>query len=974
MNPREQYPSNTPSAHSPASASRHGPVLYVSGAWEIDCARRELRSQGTAIPIGSRAFEIVEALVQSPGEVIGKDDLMARVWPNVTVEDNTLQVHISAIRKALGADRGLLKTVAGRGYRLQGSWTARQENLPARANVLQRASVFPQPFRTNIPAAASALIGRDGALQELQDLLSAYRAVTLAGPGGIGKTVLASEVARRLFPTIQSDVIYVGLVSLLDAGLVPSAVASTLGQQLGGDQISAEAVARAIGGKRILIVLDNCEHVIDAAATLTETLLRLCPHTTILATSREVLRIDGEHVYHVPPLDVPAEPRDKSADILELSGVRLFVARTKSLRSDFAPQAENIPDISAICRRLDGIPLAIEFAAARAASLGVRQVAERLDDRFALLTGGRRTALPRHQTLRAALDWSYELLPELERQFLRHLAIFPAGFTLEAAAAVMSDRVSEVAIGISNLISKSLVSIDGSGSAGRWRLLETIRAYALQKLSDDGEHERAARRHAEFFRDAFAPANAESSPRPDEDMSRGTREIDNVRAALDWSFSPVGDTAIGVTLTSAYVPVWLHLGLLFECRERAERALDGHGPEVNLSARLRIQLHVALGLAGIFTMGPVERTRAVLATALELAQSLDDIDAQMWAIWGQWVTHYYSGENRIALSLAKRLADLLARIDDPFGLLMADRIVANTLQYGGDQREARRLLEHVIENCTEPRDRRNTFFLQLDQRVLARAMLARALLLLGYPDRAIREARASLEEAQVSGYQFSVCEALRMAVCTITILTGDFEAAEPAVAMLVDTATSANGPFWTLTGRCLEGKLLIKQGRFEAGVTLLRSQLDTAEKTGWAIWYPEFLGVLAEGLAGLGRAPEAIETVDRAIAKAERDGERCYLAELFRIKGGFLLEDGGDHSVAAAEHCFGRALDIAREQGALFWELRAAMDLAQLRVTQDRPHDARQILAPVYDRFTEGFETADFRAARAMLDALPLGA
>jgi predicted ATPase len=449
-------------------------------------------------------------------------------------------------------------------------------------------------------------------------------------------------------------------------------------------------------------------------------------------------------------------------------------------------------------------------------------------------------------------------------------------------------------------------------------------------------------------------------------MPRCVREIDNVRAALDWSYSPAGDAAIGAVLTSAFLPVWLHLGLLVECRERAERALAGRG----LNPQLRMQLNMGLGLAGIFTMGPVKRIRAVVAKALDLAEDLDDVDAQMWAIWSLWVTHVYSGENRVALSLLERLARIITRINDPFGQLMIDRIRAYTLQYGGNQSEARRLLERVLKNFSEPSDRRNTFFLQLDQQVLARAMLARALLFLGYPDRALQEARASLEEAQVTGYKFSMCESLRLGLCSVALVTGDLKAAESAVAALVDLATSNNGPFWRLSGRCLEGKLLIKQGKFTEGTALLRDHLDAAEKVGWAIWNPEFLGALAEGLAGQGRLPEAIATVDQALAKADRDGERSYVSELFRIKGGFLLQKADARSEAAAEHCFGKALDVAREQRTLFWELRAGCDLARLRFVQDRPEDARGILDPIYHRFTEGFETADLKTAKQLLSAL----
>src|SRR5712671_7660712 len=411
-------------------------LVYESGEWEVDLARRELRARGVPVPIGGRAFEIIEVLVQSAGELVTKNDLSARVWPGAIVEDNTLQFHISAIRKALGSDRGILKTASGRGYRLLGAWTSRQECTSSVDSIdieLMRSPA--EPFQTNLPAAASELVGRANAVQHLRGLLSAYRVVTLTGPGGIGKTRLALEVARGLFPSFQGDVRLVELVSLSDPGLVPTAVTGVLGLKLGGDEISVESVARAIGARKLLLVLDNCEHVIDAAARLAETFVRMCPRTTILATSREILKIEGEYVYRVPPLDVPSQ-HEEPGNILGHSAVQLFIATTKALQSDFLPNGENLLAIAAICRRLDGIPLAIDLAATRVAVLGLQQVAAGLDNRLGMLTGGRRTALPRHQTLRATLDWSYELLPESERLVMRRLAVFAGDFTAESASLI----------------------------------------------------------------------------------------------------------------------------------------------------------------------------------------------------------------------------------------------------------------------------------------------------------------------------------------------------------------------------------------------------------------------------------------------------------------------------------------------------------------------------------------------------------
>jgi predicted ATPase/DNA-binding winged helix-turn-helix (wHTH) protein len=511
-------------------------LVYESGGWVVDLTRRELRTRGDPVPLGKRAFQVFAVLVESAGKLVTKDELMARVWPGVIVEQNTLEVHVSAVRKALGPDRGTLKTSFGRGYRLHGDWTIRQENPPADSDLPGPPRMSTKPFLTNVPAAASEVIGRAAAVEQLREILCAYRMTTLTGPGGIGKTTLALEVARSLFPTFNGDCWLVDVVSLSDHGLVPSMVAGVLGLKLDGDEISPESVARAIGARKILLVLDNCEHVIDAAARLAEAVLRLCPAASIMGTSREVLRIEGEHVYRVPPLDVPRLQHEEPDIVLGHSAVQLFIARTRALDSAFSADGGNLSAIAAICRRLDGIPLAIEFAAARAVVLGPDLVLSRLDERFGLLIGGRRTALPRHQTLRATLDWSYELLPEAERCLLRRLGVFAAGFTLEAAVAVISDQgyaASSVVEQIANLVSKSLVTTDGSAPTGRWRLIETTRAYALELLAESGETEQVARCCAEFYRDLVRPAMHGSQVQPAEDMARHGREIDNVRVALD---------------------------------------------------------------------------------------------------------------------------------------------------------------------------------------------------------------------------------------------------------------------------------------------------------------------------------------------------------------------------------------------------------------------------------------------------------
>src|SRR6202163_3450280 len=952
-----------------------GNVVYACDQWEIDLGRRELRSRGIPVPLGGRAFEVITVLVQSASEFVTKDHLMERVWPGATVGEGTIHVHISAVRKALGPDRGLLKTASGRGYRLLGSWAPQQREgtAPPIYSPLTRTSGAPPA--NNFPPLITRLIGRAAAAQFVQDLVSAYRVVTLTGPGGIGKTALAIKAVRYLLPDFEDGGWLVELASLSDPGLVPSTVASTLGLKLSGE-ISVESVARAVGGRHLVLVLDNCEHVIDAVANLAETFTRLCPRTTIVATSREILRIDGESVYRVPPLDVPALGQAAPDYIMQYSAVELFVARTKALNAGFSPHAEDLASIATICRRLDGIPLAIEFAAARAAVLSVQGVAAGLRDRFALLTAGRRTALPRQRTLRATLDWSHELLPETERRLLRRLSVFAGGFTVDAAAAVMTDTefdASAVLDGIANLVAKSWVALDKSGAAARWTLLETIRAYALEKLVEHAEADIAAEHHALYFRDLFTPqTRGARSSLSDEDLARWVREIDNVRAALDWSFSSAGDQAIGVDLTVAYAPVWRHLSLMIECRERCERALLSLEPHVTANMRLRMELQIAFASAIFITMGPPEQAKTLLTEALETADALNDLNAQAGAL-SMLISIYFSrGEYGRAQIAAERIEQIAHRIGDPIHLRFAYQQMAATLLTRGRSREAQQYLERVLRFSAASGDRRDAIYYNSNDHAADRATLAGALWMQGFTDQALNEARLSLKELQGADHPLLLCRTL-YGISRMSTMIGDFATADREIARLIEVTKGSNAHLWEAAARFLKGKLLVERGEFAQGLLVLRDAFETCDRTGWHISYEEYKGALALGLAGTGRLDEALITLDDAMAADRKgaDGRGWYAPELLRIKGEVLLQQAADQLVLAAEDCFTQAAQMAREQGALFWELRVALSVARLRVSQGRHHEARAPLASVYDRFTEGFATANLQAARTLLEGLP---
>jgi tetratricopeptide (TPR) repeat protein len=414
----------------------------------------------------------------------------------------------------------------------------------------------------------------------------------------------------------------------------------------------------------------------------------------------------------------------------------------------------------------------------------------------------------------------------------------------------------------------------------------------------------------------------------------------------------------------------LNLALLHECRERTEQALDSLAPDADLSDRLRMQLHLEHGVALAFTMGFVERAATDLGKAIEIAEALDDANAQMRALWALWVLRSFTGEFRTAQSTAKQFSHIARRVDDQAAVLFSDRLMGVVLQVEGKQREARLHLERVLEHYVLPKTPGHIVWGNYDSRVLTRAMLARALWVQGLVEHATTQAKVSFEQAEAARNVFSCCEVLRLAVCPIALMTGDFVGAEQALTMQIDLATRYNSPVHTMWARGLEGTFLIKRGAFASGLTRIRAVLDACEKTGWAMWRPEWLGMLAEGLAGLGQRAEALAATDQALATADRGGECWYVPELLRIKGDLLVQEAEARSVSAAEDCFHQALGVSQQQGALFWELRAATSLARLRMRQGRQRDARLALAPVYAKFTEGFGTMDLRAARALLETL----
>jgi predicted ATPase/DNA-binding winged helix-turn-helix (wHTH) protein len=591
-------------------------TVYDLGPFRLDASAAVLTHDGVATPLGARGVAVLAALVSHAGEYVERSVILEAAWPGVVVEEANLTVQISAIRRVLARAAGgerWIETLTRRGYRFVGpvARLSRESSIPAIDG-----PAFPTPQAAaaqanNIPARISSFVGRAREIEEVKRLLARNRLVTLVGMGGVGKTRVALRVAAEVTEQYAEGVWLVEFGSISDAGLVPNCIAEVLGIQEHVAEPLMRTLCRHLSARQVLLVLDTCEHVIAAIAALVAALLAEAPNTHVLATSREALNVDGEQQIPLQPLSLPTA----GASLKEIAGaeaVQLFVERARLQRPGFALTQDSAMPVSAICSRLEGIPLAIELAAARLYSLSIEEINQRLDDRFGLLAEGPRASPRRQKTLRATLDWSYDLLAEEEQRALRRLAVFAGGFTLGAARRVVGERTMKDAtmLGVlSPLVARSLVIADVTDAGTRYRLLDTMRAYCMEKLDVARERALASRRHARYFRDRFRYAFEEWLQGSDLHWNAVyLAERDNVHAALDWAFSPQGDAAIGMSITADSGPAWLLWSLRSEGVARVELALTrctSRTPQ-----RIRARLWLWLGLLDQFT-DPVKWIRAL---------------------------------------------------------------------------------------------------------------------------------------------------------------------------------------------------------------------------------------------------------------------------------------------------------------------------------------------------------------------------
>jgi predicted ATPase/DNA-binding winged helix-turn-helix (wHTH) protein len=933
------------------------------GAFCLYAAERQLKKGNEPLQLGGRALDTLIALVERAGEVVSQRELLSRVWPNVTVEEVNLRGQIASLRKVLEDGREgtrYIVTVPGRGYCFVApvTFSMPQFSQPRETAVSHR----PQ----RLPPRLTRMIGRDDIIRTLSEQVMMRRFVSIVGAGGIGKTTVAISIAHTLLDGFDRAVFFVDLAALTDAGLVPTTVARALGFMVQTkDPLSS--LAAFIGDKKILLVLDNCEHVVDSAAMVAERVVGEAPQAHVLTTSREALRVEGEHVHLLYALECPTEEAELTAvEALKYPAVQLFTERAAASGYSAELSDIDVPIVATICRRLDGIALAIELAASRAGSLGIRGIAELLDNRFGQIWLGRRTALPRHQTLNAMLDWSYNLLSQQEKVVLGRLSVFVGDFTLDAARSVAVeaeiDEASATAT-IASLLVKSLVSKAALHGSTYYRLLETTRIFAEAKLAEQGESNRVARRHANFFAEFLQHDRLVQSRFGGHDLSGYTSHTGNVRAALEWAFSVGGDVSVGVELATWASPLFIGLSLLDECTRWCERALAGLDDAAR-GTRQEMILQEAFALSSMYSTGKIEQVRAAIEQGLALAKTFGDRRCQLQLLLSLYSLLMRLADFRGALAVAQQSATFAENTEDPVGLLVADFMLGGAYHYIGDQAAAQFHGERALAGAAKPGTSVPNF-IGFDHRVYAPVSLTRALWLRGFSDRARSIAKIAIDEAAGRVNPISKCVSLAYG-SPIFFWSGDFQSAENYIDQLIEYARRHSIEPYRATGLGWKGAVAIGRDELETGLDLLRGALEILLALKLNIFVTDFMRALAEGLHKSGQVEEALLTINQAIGRATDCGSTFDMAELLRVKAQ-ILAAMPQYGRVSAMNCLSEALEVAKAQSALALELRTTIDLARLLADSGQRDQARRDLALVYGRFTEGFATLDLRTARQLM-------
>lgn len=899
-------------------AAVQGQTVYTFGPYRLARCARQLCQGAAPVRLGGRALDLLFVLVERAGDVVSRAELERLIWPDSIVEDSCLRVHIGALRRALGdsaSEARYIANVPGRGYSFVAPVTVLGGAAPATAT-------------PGLPPCPARLIGRAEALQALRAQLPHCRLVTVVGHGGIGKTALALTLAHALRDDYDDGACFLDLAALTDGARAAPALAAALGLAPGaGDGMAL--LARWLATRRMLLVFDNCEHVIEAATVLVEHLLRAAPGIDILATSREPLDADGEWVHRLAPLACPPDtPGLGLADALTCPALQLLVERTGDSTDRFELTAADLPAALRLCRRLDGVPLALEFAAVRVALLGMHGVLAQMDDGLRLLGSGRRTVLPRHRTLRALLDWSYDLLTPDERHVLRCCAVFSGPFTLDGALAV-AGRGRDVTGAVLALVAKSLLTADTGGAEACFALLGITRAYAAGKLVDDPGRAGVSARHARHVLALLRGVEAAGElPAWPGDLAG------ELRVALDWAFGSGDARALGVELAAA--PAVRVAGLLGapEMHRYAALALDAVAGGAAAHPFDVLRLHALRALTG--APGNVD------ASGRMLAQTGAHAEALVEALYHCATCCQAAGDEHAAQAHAARMARVAGRAGHRPGWMLARRLCAHSLHMLGEHAPALALLHQL------PHERSGALPMRLDSPLGHATCLdivaARAHWMTGRGLLALTLANDCVERAATARSPLALAHALALGALPVALWQGDAAWAEALAGRLAAHAERHGLVEWATWARLYRHVLAARAGQ-PADLARVAASCDARQ---------------GDHLATFG-VPLALPATR---ARCEAGLVRWCAPEVLRAAGDAARLAGDD---ARAHAGFTRALTLARHQGALGWELRCALGLARLAHAGGDQARVGALLEPLVDALGESHGGADLAAAHRLL-------
>ncbi|WP_122669355.1 ATP-binding protein [Pseudomonas viridiflava] len=902
------------------------------GAFVLLPRQQVLFKHSQPVPLGSRAMSLLVALASRPGELLEKAELLAVAWPKAVVEECNLRAQIVALRRALGDDEDFscIVTVPGRGYRFSAPVTV--QTAP------QVVAPPPEPVAA-IQDAKQPVLGRDDLIRRLTDQLLTQRLLTLTGPGGVGKTTVALALADRLATQSSLGSAFLDLTPVSGAQSVKGMIASALGLNADDENLLLD-IPGELAERPQLLVLDNCEHVLEETATAVEALLANTTRCCVVVTSREPLRANGECVHELASLQVPGEhPPLTAAEALTFSGVELFITRVREQDPGFVFHDRDTQSVATICRKLDGNPLAIELAAARVRTFGIHELVGLLDGSFRLQMTGRRTALPRQRSLSAALDWTYGMLTGHEQALLRQLSIFNGSFALDGVMATVNIGLPDVRMTLpmlESLLDKSLLGRFDHSHGKRFRLLETTRLYAHEKLVQLDDLDRLSRAHANWALSLLDEARLDLDRLSHDAWTRRYAvEIDTVRAALAWAFSPEGDRQIGVELTLRSAPLWMRLSLVHEYQDWVNHGLPRHVEMAQMDRHQRMRLLTVSGSILMLTYGAGQKMREIWQQVGEDADALNDTEYRLRALWGQWNDHICSNRHVqgrqialqfLALGKDHRIADCQ---------LLGKRMRATSAFYMGDMKTAGQAAHEALGAPLSASS--YAVDMHFDQRIAAQSLRAQVQLMVGNIGQAMVALDTNIRQAVALGHPATLWYTLAFSAIPATLIAGTLHKTRQFLELLKQSSERQPLHVWRQLTCCYESILTIREGDAATGAPRLGEALQQLRRHVETPLHSMLNTEYVLGLAALGLQPLALETLDELVVNAVKRNDRWYLPEMMRIKAQLMLDQPHTHALEDVRTVLAQALEISRQDGTHFWAWRINADLNRLKVVNGTP-------------------------------------